>query len=228
MEFFLKKIEERQDIVVHFEMVPSLFPQELRAVLIRFPPGTLRLEIGIQTLNPEVSARIGRPLNPEKDLETLRFLRKETNAVIHADLIACLPGEDLASFGSGFDRLWLALSQTGNSPAAQQPRTEIQLGILKLLPGAPIARHTEAFNMRYNPLPPYEVLETSAMTANDIQRLKNFARFWELLVNRSLIHYSESKPAFENFMALSDSLFARFGRNWGIDKEELRKAANSI
>jgi hypothetical protein len=173
-----------------------------------------------------VSARIGRPSNPEKELEetlvsTIRFLREKTNAIIHADLIAGLPGEDLASFGKGFDRLWLALSHTGNTP-------EIQLGILKLLPGAPIARHIEPFAMRYSPLPPYEVLETSTMTANDIRHLKNFARFWELLVNRGLIHYGENVPVFENFMALSDSLFARFGRNWGIDKEKLRAAADSV
>ena len=82
--------------------------------------------------------------------------------------------------------------------------------------------------MRYNPLPPYDVLETSSMTANDIGRVKNFARFWELLVNRGLIHYGESKPVFEDFMALSDSLFACFRRNWGIDKTELREAAENL
>jgi hypothetical protein len=248
IEFFLAKIEERKGaLVVHFEMVPSLFPDELRKMLARFPPGTLRLEIGIQTLNAEVSARISRPSSPEKELETLRLLRKETNAVIHADLIAGLPGEGLESFGRGFDRLWLALCETDKPPEPKDrtaqprilqrsfprilqrsfPRTEIQLGILKLLPGAPISRHSETFGMRYSPRPPYEVLETSAMTANDIRRIKNFARFWELLVNRGLINYEGTKPIFENFMTLSDSLFARFGKNWGIDKHELREAAES-
>ena len=232
IEFFLAKIEEQSEaFVVHFEMVPSLFPDELRKILARFPPGALRLEIGIQTLNAEVSARISRPTDPEKELEetlvpTLRLLRKETNAIIHADLIAGLPGENLESFGRGFDRLWLALSETDKPPLAQ-PNTEIQLGILKLLPGAPIIRHSETFGMRYSPQPPYEVLETSAMTANDIRRIKNFARFWELLVNRGLIKCEGTKPIFKNFMTLSDSLFARFGRNWGIDKHELREAAES-
>jgi len=220
IEFFLEKIEERKgQFVVHFEMVPSLFPDELREALSRFPPGTLRLEIGIQSLNREVCARIGRPSDPEKELETLRFLREKTNAIIHADLIAGLPGEDLASFGRGFDRLWLALESDTLSNAALHS-AEIQLGILKLLPGAPVSRHNEAFNMRYNTLPPYEVEETAAVSAADICRLRNFARFWELIVNRGLVNPAPGEPVFDRFMALSDVLFAHFGRNWGIGRDE--------
>ena len=224
--FFLEMIEQRegQGLVVHFEMVPSLFPDELRETLSRFPPGTLRLEIGIQTLNSEAAARIGRPANAEKELETLRFLREKTSAVIHADLIAGLPGEDLESFGAGFDRLWGALSETDEPPGAGHPRTEIQLGILKLLPGAPIRRHNDAFGMRYNPAPPYEIQETSVLSAVDLARIKNFARFWELLVNRGLVDFARPPgkgAVFKQFLALSDSLYAHFGRNWGIGRDEL-------
>lgn len=218
--FFLEKIAEGKEPIVHFEMVPSRFPDELKEALSRFPPGTLRLEIGIQTLNEEVSKRIGR--SPcENELETLRFLRKKTNAVIHADLIAGLPGEDIESFGKGFDRLLSVLMPQGEAFTEGKSRVEIQLGILKLLPGAPIARHNEAFRMHYSPRPPYEIIETAAMNTRDINRVKNFARFWELIVNRGLLVNNGENLSFANFMALSDSLFARFGRNWGIDKKDL-------
>jgi len=223
MEFFLKKIKGTP-FVVHFEMVPSRFPPELIAAIACFPPETLRLEIGIQTLNPDVSARIGRPSKPEQELAAIRLLREKTNAIIHADLIAGLPGEDMDSFGKGFDALWAALSplSAGNNPPA-----EIQLGILKLLPGAPIIRHTDAFGMRYNTSPPYEVMETAAMSAADLNRIKNVARFWELIVNRGLIKMDAfSSPhtgIFNRFMTLADSLLDRFGRNWGIDKNDLQK-----
>jgi radical SAM superfamily enzyme YgiQ (UPF0313 family) len=236
--FFLQKLHEREKagclpFVVHFEMVPSLFPKELCETLARFPPNSLRLEIGIQTLNPEVSVRIHRPgwrnqsINPEKELETLRFLRKNTNAIIHADLIAGLPGEGMESFGRGFDRLWQALCEDGNAVQkcdAKHSRVEIQLGILKQLPGSPISRHNETFRMRYNRKPPYEVEETASISAVDLQRLKNFAGFWERLVNRGLLRL-ESGLVFEKFMSLSDSLLAHFGKNWGIDKAELIKKA---
>jgi len=240
-EFFLRKLEERgregfAPFVVHFEMVPSLFPGELCEILERFPLGSLRLEIGIQTLNPEVCARIRRPgwknqsIDPEKELETIRFLRKNTNAIIHADLIAGLPGEDLQSFGRGFDRLWQAVSEDNNTVQkreAKNTRVEIQLGILKQLPGAPISRHNETFGMRYNCKPPYEIEENSSISAVDLQRVKNFAAFWERLVNRGLLRI-EGELVFEKFMALSDSLLAHFGKNWGIDKDELIKKACEI
>jgi radical SAM superfamily enzyme YgiQ (UPF0313 family) len=240
-DFFLQKMEERKKMghspfVVHFEMVPLLFPQELCETLAKFPPDSLRLEIGIQTLNPEVSAQIHRPgwrnnsINPEKELETLRFLREKTNAIIHADLIAGLPGEDLESFGRGFDRLWQAVSEEGSAAQKQEmkhPRVEIQLGILKQLPGTPISHHNETFGMRYNCQPPYEIEETSSISTADLQRLKNFARFWEQIVNRGLLYLGKGS-VFEKYMALSDALLAHFGRNWGIDKVELAKKASDI
>jgi len=228
-QFFLEKIEERkgQELVVHFEMVPSLFSPELREIMTRFPPGTLRLEIGIQTFNTEVAARIGRPSNPEKELEAICFLREKTNAIIHADLIAGLPSEDIESFGTGFDRLWLALSGTDKTSSAEHPRAEIQLGILKLLPGAPIFRHNDAFGMRYNLAPPYEIEETSSLSAVDLARIKNFARFWELLVNRGLIDLP-SGAVFKKFLSLSDLLYAHFGQNWGIGRDELLESVESL
>ena len=240
-EFFLKKLEERKregyvPFVVHFEMVPLLITPALCETLALFPPDTLRLEIGIQTLNPEVSERIHRPgwktrsINPEKELETLRFLRKKTNAIIHADLIAGLPGETIESFGKGFDLLWQAVSEDSDDAQGQEAKNskvEIQLGILKQLPGAPIVRHNETFGMRYNSKPPYEIEETSSISAEDLQRLKNFAAFWERLVNRGLLRI-EGELIFEKFMSLSDSLLSHFGKNWGIDKAELTRKAEDI
>jgi radical SAM superfamily enzyme YgiQ (UPF0313 family) len=228
-EFFLEKIEERKEpLVVHFEMVPSLFPQELLEILARFPPGTLRLEIGIQSLNAEVASRIRRISDPEKELETLHALREKTNAIIHADLIAGLPGEDIESFGRGFDRLFLALNNSNvNSRSEQKPHNEIQLGILKLLPGAPVIRHNENFNMKYNPAPPYEIEENSTMSASEIRQIRNYARFWEMLVNRRLIVLKKRESVFNDFIALSDSLLSHFGRNWGIDRNELLEAVKN-
>ncbi|MDR0623117.1 MAG: radical SAM protein, partial [Treponema sp.] len=232
MEFFLERLSPSQ--CVHFEMVPSRFPPELVETLARFPPGTLRLEIGFQTFNPRTSRLINRPGSPAEELETLETLRRETSAIIHAGLIAGLPGEDLASFGAGFDRLWRALTPSDLSPAtrAGAPVTaaEIQPGILKLLPGAPIARHTDTCGMVYAPEPPYEVRETAALPAADLDRIKNFARFWELIVNRGAFPalgpalFPAGEPVFRRFMELSGRLFSRFGRNWGIDRADLRKS----
>ena len=232
MEFFLARLQSvpgaEQTPALHFEMVPSLFPPALKAGIARFPPGSLRLELGIQTLNPEVSAIIKRPSYPERELENLRFLRTGTNAIVHADLIAGLPGETLNSFGEGFDRLWTAAS----SGAVRGAPFEIQPGILKGLPRTPL-RRLSGFGMVYSPDPPYEVIETSVMGREELDRVKNFARFWELLVNRPCRHLLSviappGQPVFRRFMELSDRLLLRFGRNWGIDRKELLAAAQSF
>ena len=224
LRFFLDRIEREHrnsSLCVHFEMLPFNFPSELRNLLSAFPPGSLRIELGIQTLNPMVARLINRAGNAEEQLEIMSFLREETNAIVHADLIAGLPGEDIGSFAMGFNRLWMT-SSSGQT-------MEIQLGILKLLPGAPMARHSLAYGMVYAAKAPYEVIETSAVPAVEMDRIKNFARFWEILVNRG--HFPEEisrlispeKPVFWPFMELSDRLLEHFGRNWGIDRKELRE-----
>lgn len=220
MDWFLDRFGRAPDsgAYVHFEMVPSRFPPELRGRLRRFPAGTLRLEVGVQTLNPTVATTIGRACDPEADLEALIFLRRETAAVVHADLIVGLPGETLESFGAGFDALWAA------RPA------EVQVGMLKRLPGTPLARHDAAFAMDYAAAPPYEVRSTGALSAADAARLRRFARFWELVVNRgkfgseTAAFLAEGRPVFGRFLELSDALGARLGRDWGLDREMLRTA----
>jgi hypothetical protein len=72
-------------------------------------------------------------------------------------------------------------------------------------------------------LPPYELIESAAIPESDLNRIKNFARFWELIVNRRLLDIGPA-PVFDRFMLLSDSLLAHFGRNWGIAKDELAGA----
>ena len=83
------------------------------------------------------------------------------------------------------------------------------------------------FGMRYNPSPPYELVESAAIPAHEMDRIKNFARFWELIVNRGLADIGAA-PVFDRFMALSDSLLARFGRNWGLAKNDLLEAIHAL
>ncbi|MBI2319048.1 MAG: DUF4080 domain-containing protein [Betaproteobacteria bacterium] len=215
LEFFLERMDER--LFVHFELVPDYLPEKLRAAIARFPQGSLQFEIGIQTFNPEVQALISRRQDNAKAAENFLWLREHSNALIHADLIAGLPGEDLKSFGRGFDRL-LAL----------RPH-EIQVGVLKRLRGTPIARHTEAHRMRYNPDPPYNVLATARIGFGDLQRMTRFARYWELVGNSGrfpralalLLGEGRADSAFWRFMGFSDWLFGASGKTHEFALERL-------
>lgn len=213
LRFFLERMQP--GVFVHFEMVPDRFPPALREVVKEFPPGALQLEIGVQTLNAEVGARISRRQDIVKLFDNISFLRQETNAYLHVDLIVGLPGETIESFGQGFDQL-----------AALEPQ-EIQVGILKRLRGTPIVRHTQEFLMRYSDEPPYEVLETRDVSFFDMQRMERFARYWDLISNsgnfsdsRSYIWQGRSSR-FEAFMDFSEWLYARVGRRASIQLKAL-------
>ena len=203
LAFFLERIERSptDPVFAHFELVPDHLPDVLKEVILRFPAGALQFEIGIQTWNPQVQARISRRQDNDQAIANLQWLRTQTQAHLHVDLIAGLPGEDLDSFAAGFDRL-----------RALNPH-EIQVGVLKRLRGAPIARHTLEHGMRYATEAPYEVRETSAMSAHDLIRIRRFARYWDLYGNSG--RFTRTLPAllsehpFARFMAFSDWLHAR-------------------
>ena len=238
LEFCLTKA--KKGFQFHFEMVPALFPRELRDMLAQFPPGSIRLEIGIQSFNPHTCALINRASNPEEEAEVLRFLREKTNAILHADLIAGLPGEDLDSYGRGFDFLWTVLGGGKNKQTAEGIETarpfEIQPGILKCLPGTPVRAMIQdgSFAAVYNKTAPYEVIETDSLSAADMEKIKNFSRFWELIVNRNPFPellprlLPPETPVFSRFMEVSQKLLGCFGKNWGIPKRELERLLSAL
>ncbi len=214
LEFFLERL--CPDLFLHFEMVPDRLPEGLRELIVRFPPGVLQFEIGVQTFRPDVAAAISRRQDYEKMAENFRFLREHTGVHVHADLIAGLPGETLESFAAGFDRM-----------VALRPQ-EIQVGILKRLRGAPIARHTVECGMVYSPLPPYELLQNRLIGFDAMQRMRRFARFWDLIGNSGnfvattpLVWVGEGVSPFAEFMRLSEWLFAREGKHHGISLARL-------
>lgn len=202
LAFFLQRLDER--LFLHFEVIPDHLPQALRKALKQFPPGSLQLEIGIQSFDPEVQRIISRHQDNEKSRANLQWLKNETHAHLHADLIIGLPGDDLQGFADSFDQL-----------VALAPH-EIQLGILKRLRGSPIIRHSESYHMRYNPQPPYNLLSSDRIDFATLQRLTRFARYWEMIANSGRFPHSlplllGDRP-FINFMRLSDWLFSTTGQ----------------
>jgi radical SAM superfamily enzyme YgiQ (UPF0313 family) len=208
LEFFLERYQPGQ--FFHFEMIPDRFHGELREVTAKFPPGALQFEVGIQTFNKDVAELIKRRQDYERLEDNLHFLRNETGVHIHADLIAGLPGETLDSFAAGFDRL-----------VALGPQ-EIQVGILKRLRGTQIVRHDAEWQMVYNPHPPYEILQNKLIDFPTMQKLRRFARYWDLVGNSGnfvestpLIWSRETSP-FHAFLRWSEWLHARVGRTDSI------------
>lgn len=207
LEFFRERW--KPGLFVHFEMVPDRLPEELRNVIAQFPPGALQFEVGVQSLNSEVEQRIRRRQNHERLSDNMTWLRSATGVHIHADLIVGLPGEDMESFGRGFDQL-LAL----------RPQ-EIQVGILKRLRGTTLDRHDREWGMVYQTTAPYEILQSQTIDFATMARLRRFAKFWDLFGNsghftRTLPRLWRSGSAFCALMEFSDWLHAQGAKTSGI------------
>lgn len=210
-----------QGLFLHFEVVPDRMPQVVKDLVGQFPPGTIQFEIGIQTLNQEVAHRIQRFNDWERVKENLHFLVNHTSVHLHADLIAGLPGEDLESFARGFDRL-LDLGPQ-----------EIQVGVLKRLRGAPIAIHDDEWGMVYHQKAPYQVLSTRHLSAEYVQSVERFAKYWERINNsgcfgqtlRLLWTWGRGNgSAFWSFMDLVEFLHERHQTTYGLHQLDLIKS----
>jgi radical SAM superfamily enzyme YgiQ (UPF0313 family) len=198
-----------EGMFLHFELIPDRLPPALRDEIAAFPAGALQFEVGVQTLDDATGERISRRQDVAAMADNLAWLRASTGAHVHADLIVGLPGEDEATFARGFDRLW-----------AMGPH-EIQVGILKRLRGTPIIRHDATFAMVWSEEPPYEVLQTGALPFAAMQRLKRFARFWDIVANSgnwnaTLTLVLAGPSAAAAFQQFAEWLFARTRATSGI------------
>jgi hypothetical protein len=211
LEFFLERIDD--ELYLHFEVIPDHLPPKLKQVLSRFPPATLQFEIGVQTFDPVIQQTISRRQNNEQTCANLRWLRENTGAHIHADLIFGLPGDTLENFARSFDKL-----------VSLKPQ-EIQLGILKRLRGAPLNRHNAEFELRYNPAAPYNILSTRDIDFASMQRVNRFARYWDMIGNSG--RFTHTLPLilgdrpFAGFLELSDCLYRLAGSTWKISLRRL-------
>jgi len=215
MEFFLDKMDasNSQNLFLHFELIPDHLPEKLKATIARFPESSLQFEIGIQSLNPEVQTIISRKQNTQKVADNLNWIRNHSQAHIHADLIIGLPGETIDSFANGLNQLY------------EMNPHEIQVGILKRLKGTPIIRHTNDYDMRYNPLPPFNIVSNNLIRFEEMQRLSRFARYWDLIINSGRFKNTKktllSRNAFYDFLSLSDWIFETTSQTHKISLERL-------
>jgi len=215
MEFFLNKMDSAnsENLFLHFELIPDHLPEKLKSTIARFPDGSLQFEIGIQSFDDNTQKIISRKQDNNKTNENIIWLKNETSAHLHTDLIVGLPGESIETFATGFNKL-----------VKLNPH-EIQVGILKRLRGTPIIRHTEEYNIRYNPVAPYNILSNRDISFNDMQRMNRFARYWDMIANSG--RFKNSLPVilnespFQRFMSLSDWLFESTGQTHKISLNRL-------
>ena len=221
LQFFIERLKNGKghsasasNLFIHFEVVPDSLHDRLKELIVQFPAGSLQFEVGIQSFNPEVQQRISRRQDNIKTADNLRWLVTQSKAHVHADLIFGLPGETLESFAIGFDKLY------------ELSPHEIQFGILKRLRGTPITRHTVDYAMVYDPQTPYTILQNSTVDFAQMQRIKRFARYWDMVANSGrftvvLQLLLQPGSAFNHFLNFSDWLWQTTSKTHEFAHEKL-------
>ena len=164
--------EQDTDLEFHFELAVERLSESFLDWLSSVPAGRFRFEIGVQTINPVSLKAINRQQDWQITRQRLLRLCAMKNCVTHLDLICCLPHDTEESFSQSLDEVYLLGAD------------EVQLGFLKLLPGAPLHHQATQYGFRYLPnTPPYEVLASNAMPYEAVSRFKRMETLFEQFYN---------------------------------------------
>lgn len=159
------------DVCFHFEIAAHIIDGELMSLIGSMPAGSVQFEAGIQSFNPKTLRGIGRSDNSMKICENIKKLLSFGNCHIHIDLIAGLPEESYASFIDAFNRAYALKANM------------LQLGFLKILHGSPMGEEREKYPCEYSEEPPYEVISTPWISAEELQHLHKAENELERLYN---------------------------------------------
>ncbi len=163
----------------HFEVCAALLDEESFVILSKFPPGKIRLEIGLQSTNRETLQAICRRDSVAATLAAARRLKQAGNVHVHLDLIAGLPFEDYRSFAHSFDKAYFCCDA-------------LQLGFLKLLHGTALRRDAAKYGIRHMQKAPYTVLATNWLTFAELHRLHGISDLLDRLCERGRFEHTLS------------------------------------
>ncbi len=155
----------------HFEVAPDRFTREMFEFLATVPTGLFQFEIGIQSTHPDTLAAVHRRMDVEPALAAISRLAEPGNIHLHVDLILGLPEDGYTSFAESFRRVFSCRPDY------------IQMGLLKVLPGTPIAGDVEKYGLLHCARPPFEILSTHAMTGREVAQLYLFGECVERFHN---------------------------------------------
>jgi radical SAM superfamily enzyme YgiQ (UPF0313 family) len=166
---------ECPDTRFHLEIEPAAMSDGLVEAMRRFMPGRLHVEAGVQSLDEAVMRQIGRRGTPADVLAGLQRLTGVFGLEVHADLIAGLSGGTWEGVLQDLTLLTLL------------GMAEIQLEILKLLPGTRLEAMRQKWELMASPVPPYEVVRTATFPAEALWRVARLSRVVDGFHNQSAL-----------------------------------------
>lgn len=184
--------QDKYGYQIHFEIAPELINDALISLLKKAKPNFIRMEIGMQSLNAETLKKINRPFDVDKLQMQIKKLCDLKNIDTHVDIIAGLPLENFISLTRTFDLLF-ALAPT-----------EIQLGMLKMLPGSPLSKE-DVKGYIFENSPPYQITQSAWLNKDEIE---------EILKTEQVVNRIHNSGRFKLTLKYSFSYFQARGHNF--------------
>jgi radical SAM superfamily enzyme len=181
------------DICFHLEIHPSLLDDHIRETLKSLPEGLLHIEAGMQSLDENVIAECRRSGTAESSFRGLVFLTECKNFEVHTDLIAGLPGYSYSKLIEDVSRLTVVNPD------------EIQLELLKLLPGTHLRETASERGIIFSSEPPYEVLKTDDITYHQLNQCVILSKILDTYFNGGIL-----KESFRNLVAENSVFLDKF------------------
>ncbi len=192
----------KEDVSFQFEVMADTLSEDLiELICTNKVKSRFRFEVGIQSFNSETLEAVSRYQNTEKMLINLKRLI-ENNTVIHADLIAGLPKEDLTSFKITYQKLF-ALGVD-----------EMQVGILKLLKGTALSAEMADYGIVADKKAPYQIIRNDIFSSEDVRKVELVALATEKLWNRNICRqtlwylYKHTDLMFDYMVILGEKISA--------------------
>ncbi|MCI0528059.1 MAG: radical SAM protein, partial [Nitrospira sp.] len=120
------------------------------------------VEVGLQSVNPEAIKKVGRRNNLDRFLKGVHLL-KERDIHVTVGIIIGLPGDNLST-----------VAETVKFLLDHQAYSDVQVFNLSVLPGTVLRTQAEKLGLKYQPDPPYYVLETETRSGADLRKAQEY------------------------------------------------------
>lgn len=169
IEYILEKNTNHKNF--HFEIHADFLKSELIELFARGPEGMFHLEIGVQSTNPKALESVNRPHCLEGLRKNVKRLKKETKCHLHLDVLGGLEHDSFQDFCKSLDDVY-----------ELEPH-DIQISLVKVLPGTPLAgrlKNKTFFAMNH---PPYTILRTNWLSPFEAMMIQDMGKLVEGIIN---------------------------------------------
>lgn len=198
--------------VFQFEITADiLHPDIIKYIHEKVPKNLFRFEIGIQTVNQKANLAVSRKQSFEKTKGIILDLQDKIE--MHLDLIVGLALDEWDDIKYSIEEVFKLFAP------------EMQLGFLKFLKGTPVRDKSNEHGFVYDPLPPYQIIESKYLSKEQLAQIVKLEHALEI--------YWNGKKAINTlkYVTTYDSIFdflLNLGAYFGTQKDYHKYSLNDV